>query len=169
MRSEAAAIVSMEGQVRKRPTSIEVVSGMPNIAALLKSEITRIARKQVRAETQPLKNAIAPYRSEIAALKRRVQALEQQARKLTRVTAKAIPVRDETDKAHRFSAKGMAKNRQRLGLSAADFGKLIDASPLSVYKWEKGEVRPRERHVLAIAAVRSIGKKEALARLETLG
>lgn len=139
---------------------------MPNIAALLKSEITRIARKQVREETQPLKRAIAPYRSEIAALKRRVQALEQQFKKLNRVTAKATPIQDDGDKAHRFSAKGMAKNRARLGLSAQDFGKLIGASPLSVYKWEKGEVRPREKHVLAIAAIRSIGKKEALARLE---
>lgn len=142
---------------------------MPNIAALLKSEITRIARKQVRAETQPLKTAIAPYRSEIAALKRRAQALEQQIKKLSRVAAKAIPIEQEGDKAHRFSAKGMAKNRQRLGLSAADFGKLIDASALSVYKWEKGEVRPRERNIAAIAAVRSIGKKEAWARLEQLG
>jgi hypothetical protein len=51
---------------------------VPNIAALLKSKITRISRKQVREETQPLKKAIAPYRSEIAALKRRAQALGRQ-------------------------------------------------------------------------------------------
>ena len=141
---------------------------MPNIASLLKSEITRISRKQVREVTQPLKTAVAPYRSEIAALKRRVQALEQQIKRLGKVAEKAVPAPDEGATAHRFSAKGMATNRQRLGLSAADFGKLIGASALSVYKWEKGEVRPREKHVQAIAAVRSIGKKEALARLEQL-
>lgn len=139
---------------------------MPNIATLLKSEITRIARKQVRAETQPLKNAIAPYRSEIAALKRRAHALEQQLRKLGKVAAKAVPAREEGITAHRFSAKGMAKNRQRLGLSAADFGKLVGASGQSVYHWEEGKSRPREKNIEAIAAVRSIGKKEALARLE---
>lgn len=141
---------------------------MPNIAALLKSEITRIARKQVREETRPLKNAIAPYRSEIAALKRRTHALEQQIRKLGKVTAKAIPVEGDGNSAHRFSAKGMAKNRQRLGLSAADFGKLIGASGQSVYHWEEGKSRPREKNVAAIAAIRSIGKKEAAARLELL-
>jgi DNA-binding transcriptional regulator YiaG len=138
---------------------------MPTIATLLKSEITRIARKQVREQTQPLKKAIAPYRSEITALKRRAQALEQQIRKLGRAKAHARPAKEESETAHRFSAKGMARNRQRLGLSAADFGKLIDASALSVYKWEKGEVRPREKHVQAIASIRSIGKKEAAARL----
>lgn len=143
---------------------------MPNIASLLKSEITRIARKQVRAETQPLKNAIAPYRSEIAALKKRALSLEQQVRKLSKVTAKAASTKeDEGDKTHRFSAKGMSKNRQRLGLSAADFGKLIGASGLSVYKWEQGKNRPREKNIQAISAIRSIGKKEAVARLEQLG
>jgi DNA-binding transcriptional regulator YiaG len=142
---------------------------MPNIAALLKIEITRIARKQVREETQPLKKAIAPYRSEIATLKRRTQALEQQIKRLSKVAAKAIPAKEESDTAHRFSAKGLAKNRQRLGLSALDFGKLIDASALSVYKWEQGKVRPREKHLQAIAAIRTIGKKEAGARLEQLG
>jgi len=43
---------------------------MANIASLLKSEISRIARKEVRAETQTLKKASAQYRSDIAALKR---------------------------------------------------------------------------------------------------
>jgi hypothetical protein len=42
---------------------------MPNIANLFKSEIARFARKQVRAETQGLKQAIAPYRAQIAELK----------------------------------------------------------------------------------------------------
>jgi hypothetical protein len=45
---------------------------------------------------------------------------------------------------------------------------LISTSALSVYKWEKGEVRPRAKHIAAIAAIRSIGKKEAEARLNLL-
>jgi DNA-binding transcriptional regulator YiaG len=136
---------------------------MPNIAAVLKSEITRLARKQVRDETQDLKKTIAPFRSEIAALKKRTQTLEQQIRRLNRGVANAPP-----SASYRFGAKGMSKNRQRLGLSAADFGKLIGASALSVYKWEKGEVRPRAKTIQAIASIRHIGKKEATARLEQL-
>lgn len=139
---------------------------MTNIAAILKSEITRLARKQVRDETQGLKKTIAPYRSEIAALKKRTQALEQQIKRLSKGIRKA-PSRaaEAADKTHRFSAKGFAKTRQRLGLSAQDMGALIGASALSVYKWEKGDVRPRDKHIAAIAAIRSIGKKEAVARL----
>ena len=51
---------------------------MPNIAAILKSDIARLARKQVRDETKELKKSIAHYRSDIAALKTRTHALEQQ-------------------------------------------------------------------------------------------
>ncbi|HVQ02747.1 MAG TPA: hypothetical protein VMT14_04465, partial [Burkholderiaceae bacterium] len=62
---------------------------MPNIASLLKSEIARVARKEVRGETVHLKRAVNAYRSEIAALKRRAQALEQQLRRLSKRAGKA--------------------------------------------------------------------------------
>ena len=51
---------------------------MPNIASILKSEISRVARKELRGETQALKKSNAQYRTQIAELKRRLQALEQE-------------------------------------------------------------------------------------------
>lgn len=144
---------------------------MPNIAALLKREIARVARKEVRAETQALKKAVGTYRSEIADLKKRALALEQELRRLSKASRKAAPegaVPDEVVSGLRFSAKGFASHRKRLGLSAADCGLLLGASGLSVYKWESGQSRPRSRFLPAIAAFRSLGKKEAASRLEAL-
>ena len=54
---------------------------MTNVASVLKAEISRVARKEVRGETIGLKKAVAAYRREIAALKRRTQALEQLVRR----------------------------------------------------------------------------------------
>ena len=67
---------------------------MPNIASVLKEEIARVARKEVRSETENLKKASAQYRSEIATLKRRVTALEQQVTRLgkAKVSPPKIPV-----------------------------------------------------------------------------
>ena len=139
---------------------------MPNIALLLKNEIARVARKEVKAETQGLRKTVGPYRNEIAALKRRVQDVERQLRQAERVARKASPAKtDDTYTAFRFSAKGLANHRKRLGLSAADCGKLIGASSLSVYKWEKGQTRPRAKHIAAIAQLRKMGKKEAAANV----
>jgi hypothetical protein len=54
---------------------------VPSITAILKNEIARVARKDLRVETENLKKASAQYRSEIAALKRRLITLEQQSRR----------------------------------------------------------------------------------------
>ena len=40
---------------------------MPNIATVLKDEISRIARKEIRSETAVVKKASAQYRRDIAA------------------------------------------------------------------------------------------------------
>ncbi|WP_243294479.1 hypothetical protein [Geothrix mesophila] len=50
---------------------------MPDIASVLKSEILRLARKEVRNEIENLKRASAQYRSEIAQLRRLVEQLER--------------------------------------------------------------------------------------------
>ena len=150
---------------------------MPNVASILKSEIARVARKEVRGGTLHLQKAVSGYRSEIAALKRRAQALEQQLRRLSKggkgkgngKAAAAAEVDDgEGMQGFRFSAKGLASHRKRLGLSAHDCGVLLGASGQSIYKWEDGKARPRAKHLPAIAALRKLGKKQANAILESL-
>jgi DNA-binding transcriptional regulator YiaG len=143
---------------------------MPNIASILKSEIARVARKEVRAETASLKKFSVAHRAEIAALKRRVQMLEQELRRLAKAGAKLAPApADEpASRPIRFSAKGLASQRKRLALSANECGLLVGASGQSVYNWESGSARPHAKHVAAIAGLKSMGKKEAAARLAAL-
>ncbi|MDB5882350.1 MAG: transcriptional regulator, family-like protein [Ramlibacter sp.] len=142
---------------------------MPNIGTVLKSEISRVSRKEVRGETQALKKSISQYRSQIADLKRRMLALEQQVKRVRKVSAPAVANDDEPGGQLRFSAKGLAAQRRRLGLSAAAVAQLLGVSALSVYKWESGKTRPRARQIEAIAGLRGMGKREALKRLEEAG
>jgi DNA-binding transcriptional regulator YiaG len=142
---------------------------MPNIGSLLKSEISRVARKEIRAETQPLRKAIGQYRSQIAELKRQVAELQRQIKRQGRAGSRsaAVPEPAEDDGPQlRFSAKGLAAQRKRLGLSAAAVAQILGVSALSVYKWESGKTRPRARQIEAIAQLRKMGKREALKRLE---
>ena len=141
---------------------------MPNIASVLKTEIARVARKEVRGEVESLKKASSAYRSQIAALKRRVQTLEQDLRRLGKAKA-AVAVADETPSPTlRFSAKGLASQRARLGLSAEDCGRLLGTSGQSVYNWEGGATHPRAKHLPAIAALRTLSKKDAAAALASI-
>ncbi len=43
---------------------------MPNLASTLKSEIARLARKELKSEIQLLRKTVASHRGEIAALTR---------------------------------------------------------------------------------------------------
>lgn len=135
-----------------------------NFAATLKAEITRLARKELRTEIQGLKKSSAQHRSDIAALKRRIADLEKALRHAARQTRESAPPPEEGVKL-RFSAQRLGAQRARLGLSAADFGALIGVSGQTVYKWEKGESRPRSSQLQAIHAARKLGKREALAKL----
>jgi DNA-binding transcriptional regulator YiaG len=140
---------------------------MPNIASVLKDEVLRLARKEVRKEVEALRKASAHYRSELAELKRRCAALEKQLiRAEKKGSRKVTPAAtgEETSNV-RFSAKGLAKHRERLGLSAADMGTLLGVSDQTIYHWEAGKTKPRQSQLAAIAAVRKMGKREATAQL----
>ena len=137
---------------------------MSSIASVLKEEISRISRKEIRREIPSLKKSSAAYRSEIAALKRRVLELERQLRRVGRGGETSEPAAANEDSllpGSRFSARSMASQRKRLGLSAAECGLLIGASAQSVYNWEEGKARPRAQHLAAIFALRDLGRRQA--------
>ena len=146
---------------------------MPNIASVLKAEIVRLARKELRGEVDAIRKSLAAARADSAALKRRVSDLERTLRHLTRTGETPVPASTPaedtaTAESLRFRASGLTSNRKRLGLSAADFGLLVGASGQSVYAWEQGKARPRGKNLAAIAALRGVGKREVVERLGAL-
>lgn len=141
---------------------------MPNIATALRAEISRLARKELRSETEVLRRAVAAYRHQLAEMKRRIEHLERQQKRAAKTLAAKQTDEESSDVTLRFRPMGFAAHRQRLGLSAREMGLLLNASPLSVYKWESGQSRPRAKHLEAIASVRKMGKREAAEKLEQL-
>jgi DNA-binding transcriptional regulator YiaG len=146
------------------------IASMPSIATVLKAEISRVARKEVRGELVGLKKSAGAHRAEIAALKRRVQALESALRLIGKTRTKVAPAgaAEPPSPALRFTAKGLASQRRRLGLSAEDCGLLVGTSGQSIYNWESGHARPRAKHLPALAGLRTLGKKAATKRLASL-
>lgn len=143
---------------------------MANIASVLKEEITRLARKELRSETDSLKKALALYRSEIAALKRRTTSLEQQLSRLEKSASKNTVSQvnpEETTKA-RFTVKGFKTLRQRLGLTAEAIGTLLGVSAQTIYNWEAGNTSPREQQMVRIVMLRGMGKRDVDSIMQNL-
>lgn len=141
---------------------------MTSLGSVLKNEIARLARKEIRAQIEPLRKANSAYRRDIAELKRQVASLSRQSRSVGRSRA-ATPQDPSEPATTRFVAKGLKSNRARLGLSAADFGKLAGASGQSIYNWESGKTIPRKAQLAILAELRTLGKKAAKQRLAGLG
>jgi DNA-binding transcriptional regulator YiaG len=141
---------------------------MPNIAVVLREEITRLARKEVKTQTGALRKASSEQRKKIAEMRRQISELQRKVALLEKQMSKDSDGKTGAgkDRSFRFSPKGLRSNRKRLGLSASDFGKLVGVTGQTVYMWEREATRPREQQLDALAALRSMGKKEASARLE---
>ena len=143
---------------------------MPNVATVLREEISRLARKEIRQQVDPVKKSnielrrtVAGLKTEIAELKRTVKFLQKQEKR--RLEA---PPDTTAAKPARFSPKWVKADRKRLGLSARDYGRLVGVTGLTIYNWEHGKSKPSAERLVAWAEVRGIGKREAQRRLELL-
>jgi DNA-binding transcriptional regulator YiaG len=146
---------------------------MSQFASLFKKEISRIARKEIRTETENLRRATARANTEISALKKQLAKLQAQLKRASKLatagsaSSKRATADEEDSPSLRFRANGFATLRKKLGISAHDMGQLLGASAQSVYHWESGKTRPRAKQLQSIAQVRKMGKKEVVAQLAT--
>jgi DNA-binding transcriptional regulator YiaG len=136
---------------------------MPKIEQILKSEITRLAKKQIRA-------ACGPLAQEVRELKRRVSQLGKAVAGLDKLKAKVeaesvsedlkLEVPEEELKAARLSPLLIKKLRARVGVSQAQLASLIGVSGPAVAHWEQGVSRPQGQNRAALVALRGIGKRQ---------
>ena len=138
---------------------------MPNIAQLLKDEISRLARKEVRAASAPLQQQIRELkktnrqqREAIDMLLRRIDQLQALAGSPTDKILKASAV--ENDRQIRLSGTSIKKHRKRLGLSQGDLGQLLNVSTNTIVRWEQDKSKPREAYRSGIAQLRTMGVRE---------
>lgn len=144
---------------------------MANIAAALKEEITRLSKKVIKQHLQSVQKSSSSSRKQIAALKREIAALRKEVVGLRRASGGRVPqpkAAEGDGSKSRFQARGLRSLRTRLDLSASDLGKIIGVTGQTIYNWESAKATPRQSQVNALAEIRSIGKREATARLEKL-
>jgi DNA-binding transcriptional regulator YiaG len=149
---------------------------MPNLAATLKHEIRRLARKEIRAQVMPARRAASHHRREIARLKRLLRLQERSIAALQTAVSRGA---DKTARAAsaetggipagaRYSARSVRAQRRRLKLSAEQYGQLVGVTGQTIYLWEQGKTRPAKAQLAALVAARALGRREARKRLEGL-
>ena len=140
---------------------------MPNILSVLKSEISRLARKEAKQVVAPVQKASANYRGLIAGLRKQIACLQVEVAALKRAAPKAEKVlvgAKEPQGRFWITGRGVKALRKRLGLTQAQFGKLVGVSVPTVVNWEgsqgKAPIR-RKAAIVRLQAIRGMGKKQA--------
>ena len=139
---------------------------MPNIMSVLKSEITRLVRKEAKQVVAPVKKVSANYRGLIAGLRKQVRALQKEVAALKKTAPKAeksLATAHEPQGRFWISGKGVKTLRKRMGLTQAQFGKLVGVSVPTVVNWEgaQGKVNLRKAAAGKLQGLRGIGKRQA--------
>ena len=147
---------------------------MPNLAKIMREEMCRLARKEVKAavaklqqDNKKLKQAVADHKTRIAQLEKENRRLLAQYKKATGTGAMLDS--EEVERA-RITGAMIRTVRARLGVSQADLARLVGVSPPSVYQWEKkkGRLAFRGDTKARVVEVRKLGVREAHERLEEL-
>lgn len=143
---------------------------MANLAALLKSEISRLARREVNSLVEPLRGQVTKLRKEVSSLRHQLAAMERASKRAEQASpvVEAVQKADQDDKQRRFSAKRLKAFRDKSGLSAPELALLLGVSAQSIYNWESGAVRPSDDTIVAIARLKEAGKRNLRAALEQI-
>jgi hypothetical protein len=142
----------------------------------LKSEISRLARGEIRKNLAPVKRINAAQRGWIATLRRQVAALQKELQAVRKAmppvgAAPAVPANAAREAGARFwiMGKGVRALRKRLGLTQTEFGKLVGVSIATVVNWERasGKVAIRRKETVGqLRAIRTLNKRTAAEQLK---
>ncbi len=146
---------------------------MTSFANSLKSEIARVARKEIKSDLQALRKTVGGQRSDIAALKKQVKqltALLKYSQKQTKLSTKpeTVATKPGGRKRQPPGPATLTAFRAKVGITQAELAKLLNASVVSVNKWEAGKTRPRAAQVDKIVQVVKLGKRAVAAQLKDI-
>jgi DNA-binding transcriptional regulator YiaG len=146
---------------------------VPNVMGVLRSEIRRLARKEMKEAVRELKRQVAAIRRRLASTKKRMTDVERTARKAVTVRGAVAARKDSRANGTqiRFSPRWVKVHRAKLGMSRRVYSKLIGVSPQTILLWESGKARPRRSALATWRSIRGKGIRELKAAVggETRG
>jgi len=134
---------------------------MGKIESTIKSEIQRLAKRQIRSTFIPLRREVRGLRFKLSTLSKGITSLNRLTKDLhlgeARPKLEATP---EEVKASRLTPARIRALRKKLGISMRELGILTGATVGAVLSWEKGKFKPRGEKKAALVALRKMGKRE---------
>ena len=136
---------------------------MGKVEGIIKSEMVRLAKREMRKVSVPLgrdvwslKSAVSQLRKAVLALQR-ITAHQQKELEKGETPLEAGP---EEVKVSRFSPRLIRSLRGHLGLTQKELAVLTGVTVGAVHLWESGQFKPSEKKKAVIVALRKLGRRE---------
>jgi DNA-binding transcriptional regulator YiaG len=134
---------------------------MAKIEGVIKSEIQRLAKREIRSTFIPLRREVRAMRLKLSGLSRGIASLNRMAKGLRLGEAKPkLEATPEEVKASRLTPDRIRGLRKKLGISMRELGILTGSSLSAVLSWEKGKFKPRGEKKVALVALRKVRKRD---------
>ena len=142
---------------------------MPNVASVLREEIKRLSRKEIRQSTNRIKGKVIALSKTVSRQRKQVAGLEKEIAQLRKVVmaGKPAPIAAPAEalKKARLGPRSIRAQRNRLKLTQAEYAKLLCVSSPTILAWEKGKSTPRGEKLAALVGIRKVSPAEARQRL----
>ncbi len=134
---------------------------MGKLGSTIRSEIQRLAKREIRATFVPLRGEVRAMRIKLSTLFKNFSVLERLAKEqMEKAPKPGLAATPEEVKASRLSPERISLLRKKLGLSQREMGSLVGASFGTVLSWEKGKSKPKPDKKAALVALRKMRKRD---------
>ncbi len=134
---------------------------MGKLESTIKSEIQRLAKREIRSAFIPLRREVRAVRLKLSSLSRGFLSMNRMTKDLRLEEAKPkLEATPEEVKASRLTPDRIRGLRQKLGISMRELGILTGSSLSSILSWEKGKFKPRGDKKAALVALRKLRKQD---------
>jgi DNA-binding transcriptional regulator YiaG len=145
---------------------------MGKVEGIIKSEIVRLAKREVRKISVPLAKDVWLLKSTLWKLRKTVSTLERfAARQESELSKRKMPleVTPEEVKESRFSPRLIRSLRNRLGITQKELAILAGVSEGAVVWWERGKFKPKDEKKGVLVALRRLRRRDVRKLLEEQG
>jgi DNA-binding transcriptional regulator YiaG len=142
---------------------------MSKLGATIKSEIVRLAKREIRKTLVPLSRDVRLLKSTVSEIRKavlvleRLAALQQKELGKRKIPLEATP---EEVKKSRFSPRLIRSLRKHLGISQKELAILAGVTIGAAHLWEKGKFEPKDEKKRVMVALRKLGRREVRKLLE---
>lgn len=142
---------------------------MGKLEGMIKSEIVRLAKREMRKTSLPLGRDVRSLKSTVSQLRKAVSVLERFATQRQKELAKEkIPLEaaPEEVKFSRFSPRLIRSLRKHLGVTQKELAILAGVTVGAVHQWESGMFKPGEKKKGMLVALRKLGRRDVRKLIE---